>query len=221
LQDILTQRIDGDLPIIMSDASSMNNVKGQEYLKALCNVHSRRTFFDLGEKFKEESSIVLNLFTEIYKNERTVKEQALDDMARLDYHQKNSLPLMIQLRSWMDSAIDEKKTEPNSSVGMGIKYCQKHWEHLLAFTKIPGAPLDNNLIEEKLRLPVLNRKNSLFFKTMIGALVGDIILSMIKSAEETEVNIFDYLVWIQENKIEVKKNPEKFFPWNFVGSSPV
>lgn len=94
-------------------------------------------------------------------------------------------------------------------------YLLNHWEGLTSFLKIECASLDNNIAERILRLQVINRKNSLFYKTDHGALVGDIICSIIKTGEEIKINPFEYLVWVQENAAEVKINPEKFMPWSF------
>ena len=41
---------------------------------------------------------------------------------------------------------------------------------------------------------ILHRKNSLFYKTLAGAHVGDVFMSLIHSAEPNKVNPFDYLV---------------------------
>lgn len=80
---------------------------------------------------------------------------------------------------------------------------------------MPWQGTHNNVLERKLRLPVLNRKNWYFYKTEVGALVGDIIVSVVETAAEAGVNIFDYLVWLQKNKEDVKQNSEKYLPWNF------
>ncbi|MBF0301055.1 MAG: hypothetical protein HQK51_20270 [Oligoflexia bacterium] len=71
------------------------------------------------------------------------------------------------------------------------------------------------ILEEKLRLAVINRKNYLFYKTEIGALVGDIIMSIIQTCSDANINIFDYLVWLQKNKKDLNAHPEKYLPWNF------
>ena len=72
--------------------------------------------------------------------------------------------------------------------------------------------LDNNALEQRLRHVVLNRKNWNFYKTELGALVGDMLLSIIKTCEERGENPFDYLVWIQKNAEEIRKNPGAFMP---------
>ncbi|MDO9183172.1 MAG: transposase [Bacteriovorax sp.] len=137
----------------------------------------------------------------------------------LQHHQIHSTNCMNDLESWCKKNVEnsgqDSEIEPNSALYTEIMYLLNHWEGLTSFLRIEGASLDNNIAERILRLQVINRKNSLFYKTEHGALVGDIICSIIKTSEETKINPFEYLVWVQENAAEVKLNPEKFMPWSF------
>ena len=56
-----------------------------------------------------------------------------------------------------------------------------------------GAPLDNNLVERALKKAILHRKNLLFYKTLNGAEVGDLYMSLIHTCELNAVNPLDYL----------------------------
>ena len=59
---------------------------------------------------------------------------------------------------------------------MGLVYacCMlKRWETLTRFLSVPGAPLDN-IAERGLKTAILHRRNSLSYKTLAGARVGDI-----------------------------------------------
>ena len=60
---------------------------------------------------------------------------------------------------------------------MGLVYacCMlKRWETLTRFLSVPGAPLGNNVAEQGLKMAILHRRNSLSYKTLAGARVGDI-----------------------------------------------
>lgn len=122
---------------------------------------------------------------------------------------------MEQLKVWMDKQISERKTEPNSGLGKAINYCSKRWEKLTLFLRQAGAPLDNNIVEAALKTAVLNRKNSLFFKTQHGADVGDLYMSVIRTCDENNVNSFEYLNELQRNALEVRTNPAAWLPWNY------
>jgi hypothetical protein len=66
-----------------------------------------------------------------------------------------------------------------------------------------------------------DRKNWLFYKTELGALIGDIVCSFLKTCEAANVNPFDYFVWVMKNNSDVKLCPENFLPWKFKAISVV
>ncbi len=80
---------------------------------------------------------------------------------------------MDELHRWLQEQQEQRKVEPNSSLGQAIKYLLKHWDPLTLFLRVPGVPLDNNLCEQALKMAIRHRKNSLSYKTQRGADVGD------------------------------------------------
>jgi len=62
---------------------------------------------------------------------------------------------------------------------------------------------------------VLHRKNSLFYRTMHGAEVGDLYMSLIHTCELNGVNSFDYLVELQRHAAELAPSPADWMPWNY------
>ena|SRR5690242_15037094 len=95
--------------------------------------------------------------------------------------------------------LEENKAEPNSGLGKAIRYMLNHWEALTLFLREPGAPLDNNVCERALKRAILHRKNSLFYKTLNGAQVGDLYMSLIHTAELNDVNPFEYMTELQRH----------------------
>jgi hypothetical protein len=77
------------------------------------------------------------------------------------------------------------------------------------------SPLDNNIAERALKMAILHRKNSLSFKTLHGARIGDVHMSLIHTCELNRVNPFDYLMALQQHAAGVAKAPEMWLPWNF------
>jgi hypothetical protein len=74
-----------------------------------------------------------------------------------------------------------------------------HWPKLTLFLQQPGAPLDNNIVERALKKAILNRKNALFYRTLNGAGVGDLFMSLIHTCELNGANPFDYLTESQRH----------------------
>lgn len=78
-----------------------------------------------------------------------------------------------------------------------------------------GAPLDNNVVERALKKAILHRKNSLFYKTLHGAEVGDLYMSLIHTCELNGVNSFDYLTELQRHSSGLRRAPAGWMPWNY------
>ena len=73
----------------------------------------------------------------------------------------------------------------------------------------------NNVVERALKKVVLHRKNSLFYRTAQGALVGDLYLSLIQTCQLNRVNPHDYLTQIQRNHQEAALRPAEWMPWTY------
>ena len=78
-----------------------------------------------------------------------------------------------------------------------------------------GAPLDNNVCERALEKAILHRKNALFYRTINGAHVGDLFMSLIHTAELGGVNPFDYLTELLRHPRELAQSPGDWMPWNY------
>ena len=92
---------------------------------------------------------------------------------------------------------------------------RNHWKKLTLFLHQPGAPLDNNICERALKRVVLHRKNALFYRTLHGADVGDLYMSLIHTCELNHVNVFDYFVALLRHPLELKRAAARWMPWNF------
>ena len=204
-------------PIQMCDALSRNTPKleGVEPLQANCLAHGRRQFVEVAENFPEECRYVLETLRGVYHNDALARERELSPRDRLRFHQEHSRPLMNGLHEWMEAQFAEHKTEPNSGLGKAISYLLNHWPELTLFLEQPGAPLDNNIVERALKKAILNRKNALFYKTMNGAGVGDIFMSLIHTCELDGANPFHYLTELLRHAEELKQHPSEWMPWNY------
>jgi len=60
-----------------------------------------------------------------------------------------------------------------------------------------------------------NRKNALFYRTLKGAEVGDLFMSLIHTCQLNGINSFEYLVELQRYADLLKKNPADWMPWSY------
>ncbi len=219
LADVLKQRAAELGPAIqMCDALSRNTPKlsgGAELLLANCLAHGRRQFVEVAGSFPEQCRHVLETLGQVYGNDALAKQQGLSPEERLRFHQERSGPVMEGLQAWLMEQLSQHKVEPNSGLGKAMNYLLRHWRPLTLFLRQAGAPLDNNICERALKKAVLHRKNALFYKTMNGAQVGDLFMTLIHTCELNGVNSFDYLTELQRHAKQLATNPSQWMPWNY------
>jgi transposase len=202
-------------PIQMCDGLSRNVPSEFDTVLASCLAHARRKHVELAESFPNEVRFVLQILREVYITDARARERGLDPAQRLALHKEESQPRMAALEQWMQAQFAERKIEPNSSLGAAILYMQKRRSELTLFLRVPGAPLDNNTCERALKKAILHRKNALFYRTLAGAHVGDVFMSLIHTAELNHIEPFDYLVTLQRHATALAASPADWMPWNY------
>ena len=213
----LLEKRDSHLPSIkyMCDALASNMSTNLRAIIINCLIHCRRNFTDIDKYYPEECTKVIGIIAAIYRHDDEARAQNLNDEQRLTYHQKHSGALMEDLQVWLQEQLDEHRVEPNSSLGKAFKYTLKHWHELTQFLRVPGAPLDNNIIERGLKMAIRVRKNSLFYGTEHSAYIGSLLQSLISTCIAAKQNPVKYLTALQDYKGEVRMDPSAWLPWNY------
>lgn len=214
LATVLAMRdAEADPPIQMSDALAHNQSGDFATIIANCNAHARRQFVDIAHTFPSECEHILSAFKHIYEVDARTHGMSQDE--RLSHHQEHSGPVMEALDLWLEEQFEQRRVEPNSALGKAMLYVQEHWEKLTLFLHVPGAPLDNNIVERALKRAIRHRKNSLFYKTKNGARTGDIWMSIAYTAERAGISVWRYLKALLEFHDHVRREPHLWLPWNF------
>ena len=151
---------------------------------------------------------------EVYRYDAEVRDGALTAVERLRFHQEHSGPVMEKLHGWLEAQFAERKAEPNSGLGKAITYLLRHWKALTTFLREAGAPLDN-LCERALKRAILQRKDALFYRTLHGAEVGDLFMTLIHTCQLCGANSFEYLTELQHHARDLTANPAEWMPWNY------
>lgn len=201
-------------PFMMADALSANipnNIEEGLYLLCYCLVHARRNFYALGDGYDDLADTVIDLISELYDNEANTKNFAPEK--RLSYHQEHSQSVMNRLKNHLEKY--ETQFEPNSSAGKAIRYMISRWTELTQFLKHPKAPIDNNICERALKLPIRNRKSSMFYKSLESARLASYIQSLLYSSAQNDINPFEYMKETLTHQDTAMENPEKWLPWNY------
>ena len=202
-------------PIQVCDASSRNKPANIATELVYCLIHGRRHFVTVLPDFPQAARHVIDELAKVFKHDKECRQRGYSARKRLEYHRSKSKPIMDNLHEWLQAQFDERLVEPSSSLGSAIKYMLRHWENLTKFLRIEGAPLDSNIVERALKTAILHRKNSYFYRTELGAFVGDIMMSIIQTCIQNDVNPLQYMIAIQEHWMEVYSHPESWLPWNY------
>jgi transposase len=216
LDELLAHRDAGlPPPLHMSDGSSCNPATVTETIECNCNAHGFRKLEEKQSLYPEHWDVVGSVYRDVKKNETHIQNLKMDDDARLAYHRSHSKPRMNEMFDWMQRELDQKNVEPNSILGGIFQYFLTRKQKLMAFTEYVGAPITSNAVEQAIKLVALHRKNAMFFMTLRGAWISDVIMSVGATAGACEVNLYDYFVAILRYRDEVKKDPAAFLPWEY------
>ncbi len=123
--------------------------------------------------------------------------------------------ILVLPEQWALKQQHAQAFEEHSAFGKAIHYFVNHYEQLTMFCQELGALIDNNRMEEKLKLPIRGRKTAHFYKTTVGADVANVLISLIATTDQASENIYDYLVAIQKHRDAVKAHPAAWLPWNY------
>ena len=131
------------------------------------------------------------------------------------YHRDNSMPQMQRLWQMCKEKIDSKLVEPNSLLWESVSFVINQWPRLTKFCETPGVPLDTNIVEQTLIIPVRYLAASFAYRTQDGAVVGDRHMSLIATANASGVEPVAYITHCLENHEDLAKRPEHYLPWAY------
>jgi len=86
---------------------------------------------------------------------------------------------------------------------------------LTLFCEVPNVPLDTNLIEQALIMPVRYLAGSFNYHTQDGAAVGDHLMSIIATARAHGVEPVAYLTECLRCNEDLASRPDHYLPWAY------
>ena len=186
-------------------------------VRALCNAHLRDHFIAGMPGFKGEIGFLLDKLVQVFENDRASKALSHNKVQRLDYHQKNSEPLLAEMKRYAEEQLgSNKKFEPNCAAAQCLRYFIKNYEQLTCFLRIKGVPLTTSKAELVCKFIKLHLKNSLCFQTTRGAEAGAFFESLIATCTENDVNPHKYLTAVLSNRhVITSKNAKDWLPLSY------
>jgi transposase len=202
-------------PMQMCDGLDRNLPLEHAVVLANCLAHARRHVVDEVGNHPELCKHLLHEIGKVFANDAECRKGGVTGEARLAFHQQKSGPVMASLRAWIEDLVANKRVEPNSGLGGALQYLLKRWEPLTLFLRAVDAPIDNNLSERSLKNAIRQRRASLFYRSMNGALVGDVYTALIVTTQLHRGDPFRYLMALFTNYKAVAAAPNEWLPWNY------
>lgn len=201
--------------VALTDAASKNfsHDHTDELEHAVCNAHCYLKFRTVKDQFPAEYAVAAEVYKEVFDNDDKAKALSLGPDQRMVYHRKHSKPQMLRLWEMCKDKIDGNLVEPHSPLWEPVSFVVNQWPRLTKFYEVPGVPLDSNLVEQALIIPVRYLAGSFAYKTQNGADVGDRHMSLIATANANGIEPVAYLTECLKNHEDSAHRPDHYLPW--------
>jgi hypothetical protein len=215
LDQLMKHRKNGPKLVKVTDGASKNfDPENRDlFIEGVCNAHAFLKFRAVKDHHPAEYALAGEVYKQVFDNDDIAKAQGMTPDQRMHFHEKNSKPLMEKLKAMCAGLVENRLVEPNSKLWEPVTFVINQWPRLTKFYEAPGVPLDTNLVEQTLIMPVRYLSASFNYQTGTGAEVGDHHMSLIATAQANDAEPAAYLDYCLKNHEDLAKHPEKYLPW--------
>lgn len=185
-----------------------------------CWAHAKRGFSEIVkslEKGKTDtiSYKALTLIDQMFEEERQYKD--LSPQERLEERQKTIAPQVDAFFAWLQSVYHTVASK--SAAGRAVHYCLTQERYLRVFLTDGMIPMTNNAAERSIRNFTQGRKNWYLIDTVSGAQASAILYSMVETAKQNNLNVYNYLKYLLEElpkhgEFEDPSYIDDLLPWS-------
>lgn len=154
-----------------------------------CTAHARRKFHRAVKDGEPRAIPFISLFRQLYRLER--EAQALTPEARNELRRQKALPLWVSLKEKATAL--QPQVLPQSSLGKALSYLLNEYEALTGYLQSGHYLIDNNLVENSIRVPAVGRRRWLFIGHPDAGWRSAVIYSLIVSCRRRGINPQEYL----------------------------
>jgi transposase len=203
--------------VMTDDYAGYNALALQPGVERLaCMAHARRKFVE-AQKVQPKgktgrADIALTMINRLYGIERELKDAS--DEQRFAGRQEKSLPILAQLKSWLEKT--HSQVTPQSVLGKAVGYLASNWSRLERYVEAGFLPIDNNPAERAIKPFVIGRKAWLFSDTPKGATASAQIYSLVETAKVNGQEPYTWLRHVLERLPHAQSvaDYEALLPWN-------
>lgn len=155
-----------------------------------CHVHARRKFeaiHKLGSTARTKKAMAF--FRRLFQWEDQWLHLAPE--ARQEKRQRYARPLMDDLKAWLEE--QNRALLPKHQLRPAVEYMLKRWEQFTRFLEDGRVPVHNNASEQAVKLPVIGKKNWLFFGNDRAGKTAATFFTLTATCRELHINPVRYL----------------------------
>jgi transposase len=154
-----------------------------------CAAHCRRKFRRALRDGDRRAIAFIAQFRRLYRIERQTEDLAPEE--RHQIRQKEAAPIWTQLQQ--DAQALQPRLLPKSSLGKAVSYLINEYPALLGYLESGTYRIDNNLVENSIRVPAVGRRRWLFIGHPDAGWRSAVIYSLILSCRRRGINPQEYL----------------------------
>lgn len=154
-----------------------------------CAAHSRRKFYRALKDGDRRAIAFIALFRKLYALER--QAQDLTPESRQQLRQQQAAPIWEQMRQ--QALLLRPQLLPQSSLAKAVNYLVNEYQALTGYLANPSYRIDNNLVENSIRVPAVGRRRWLFIGHPDAGWRSAVIYSLIVSCRRRGINPQEYL----------------------------
>lgn len=154
-----------------------------------CAAHARRKFHRAVKDGDARAIPFIGLFRQLYRLEREGRELTPEN--RHELRQQKAAPLWALLKE--KAASLQPQLLPQSSIGKAVSYLLNEYEALTGYLQSGHYQIDNNLVENSIRVPAVGRRRWLFIGHPDAGWRSAVIYSLILSCRRRGINPQGYL----------------------------
>jgi transposase len=154
-----------------------------------CAAHSRRKFHRALKDGDRRAIWFIAQFRQLYRVER--ETQALSVEERHQRRQQEAAPIWARLQERAQSL--QPQLLPQSRLGKAVSYLINEYQALIGYLAAGHYRIDNNLVENSIRVPAVGRRRWLFIGHPDAGWRSAVIYSLIVSCRRRGINPQAYL----------------------------
>lgn len=166
-----------------------------------CWVHARRYWHQAVDNDPVRANTALGFIARLsqletqlrqaYPEQNLQGERDFEAVAR--GRQEHALPILTELKAWLDHESEDRRMLPKSPIRAAFTYTLNQWKALCRYTEQGYLSYDNNLAERAVKIPAIGRKNFLFVGSENGGHGAAVMYSLVSSAKANGVEPFTWL----------------------------